>query len=76
LAIGIEEKRGPQLSSEKKMFVLEIEEEGDISKIALEEGQICWEGFREVNGKLVRGVPKRSSKDCWRHCRHEGCDLL
>ncbi|MFQ6063890.1 MAG: hypothetical protein ACE5L6_00265 [Candidatus Bathyarchaeia archaeon] len=58
------------------VFVLEIEEEGKIEKLKFEEGQICWEGFREVNGKLIRGVPKMCSKDCLKYCRHEGCDFL
>lgn len=60
----------------KGVFVLEIEEGGKIKKLKLEEGQICWEGFREVNGKLIRGVPKTCSKDCLKYCRHEGCDLI
>jgi len=59
----------------KKMHVLEIEDKGIVGKMALEERQICWEGFREVKGKLICGVPKRSSEDCFKHCRHEGCQF-
>jgi len=54
---------------------LEIEEEGRIKTLRLEEGQICWEGFRMLRGKLVRGVPRRKREDCARYCCHEGCDL-
>jgi len=54
---------------------LEIEEEGRIETLRLEEGQICWEGFRKLRGKLVRGVPRRNREDCARYCCHEGCDL-
>lgn len=67
---------GPRLPPKRKSFVLEIEEGGKIKKLKLEEGQICWEGFRQVNGKLIRGVPKKSPKDCLKYCRHEGCDFL
>lgn len=69
-------KEGPRLLSKRKPFILEIEEEGKIKKLTLEEGQICLEGFRQVNGKLIRGVPKKSPKDCLKYCRHEGCDFL
>jgi len=54
---------------------LEIEEEGKIETLKLEEGQICWEGFRKVHGRLVRGVPRRNMKDCLKYCCHEGCDF-
>jgi hypothetical protein len=69
-------KKGALLPFERKFFILEIEEGGRIKKLTLEEGQICWEGFRQVNGKLIRGVPKKSPKDCLKHCLHEGCDFL
>jgi len=73
---AIEERSRPQLLSERRVFVLEIEEGDKIKKLVLEERQICWEGFREVNGKLIRGVPKRSKEDCFKYCRHEGCGFL
>jgi len=59
----------------RKMFVLEIEEKGNIGKLELDEAQICWEGFREFGGKLIRGVPKRNREDCFKYCRHEGCQF-
>lgn len=65
-----------KLQSERRIFALEIEEGGRIRKLKFEEGQICLEGFRQVNGKLIRGVPKKSSKDCLKYCCHEGCDFL
>jgi hypothetical protein len=58
------------------LYTVEIEEDGKIKKLELEEGEICWEGFRKVHGKLIRGVPRRSSRDCFSYCRQEGCDLL
>lgn len=54
---------------------LEVEEEGKIETLRLEEGQICWEGFRKLRGKIVRGVPRRNRNDCLKYCCHEGCDL-
>jgi len=60
----------------KKVFILEVEDKGNIGKMDLDEGQICWEGFREVKGKLVCGVPKRSLEDCFKYCRHEGCEVI
>lgn len=65
-----------QLLPKGELFVLEIEEGGEIKKLMLAKGQICLEGFRLMNGKLVRGVPKRSRKDCLKYCRHESCDFL
>lgn len=76
LRIQPKEKSRPQLLSKRRVFVLEIEEGGKIKKLVLEERQICWEGFREVNGRLIRGVPKRSKEDCFKYCRHEGCGFL
>jgi len=54
---------------------LEIEEEGKIKTLTLEEEQICWEGLRKLRGELVRGVPRRNGKDCLKYCHHESCDL-
>jgi len=74
-----DEKCGKQrrkLVSKTRSSFLEIEEGGKIKKLRLEEEQICWEGFRQVGEKLIRGVPKRSSRDCLKYCRHEGCDFL
>jgi hypothetical protein len=59
-----------------RLFVLEVEEKGKIKTLELEEGEICWEGFRKVHGKLIRGVPRRSHEDCFRYCHQEGCELL
>jgi len=59
----------------KNMLVLEIEDKGNIGKLELDKGQICWEGFREFKGKLIRGVPKRNLEDCFKYCRHEGCQF-
>jgi len=64
----------PMLKRNKINF--EIEDEGKIKTLELEEWQICWEGFRKLRGKLVRGVPRRNAKDCAKYCRHEGCDLI
>lgn len=60
---------------EENKIRLEIEERGRIKVLRLEEKQICWEGFRELRGGLVRGVPRRNGKDCLKYCRHEGCDF-
>jgi len=59
----------------RSVIDLEVDEEGKIVTLRLEEGQICWEGFRKLRGKLVRGVPKRNKNDCLKYCRHEGCDF-
>lgn len=59
----------------KKLFVLEIEDKGNVRKLELDVGQICLEGFREFKGKLIRGVPKRNPEDCFKYCRHEGCQF-
>jgi hypothetical protein len=55
---------------------LEIEERGKVKKLKLDQRQICWEGFRMLRGELVRGVPMRTSRDCLKYCRHEGCDFV
>ena len=68
-------KKKPQLPFKNKYFIIEIEEEGKIKKLKLEKVQICWEGLRQVGKKLIRGVPKRSPKDCL-NCKHEGCEFL
>ncbi|UCC33143.1 MAG: hypothetical protein JSW53_05015 [Candidatus Bathyarchaeota archaeon] len=62
--------------SERRILVLEIEEGERIKKVKVKEREVCWEGFREVRGKLLRGVPKMNPKDCLKYCRHEGCDFL
>lgn len=59
----------------RSLFDLEVEEDGKIKTLRLEKEQICWEGFRKLRGKLVRGVPKRNKNDCLKYCRHEGCDF-
>jgi len=69
-------KQRQQFLSKRKSSFLEIEEGGRIKKLKLKEEQICWEGFRQVGEKLIRGVPKKSPRDCLKHCRHEGCDFL
>jgi len=70
------QKQKQQLLSKGKHVILEIEESGKIKKLKLEKKQVCWEGYRQVGKKLIRGVPKKSQKDCLKHCRHEGCDVL
>jgi len=65
-----------QTGNERSVYVVEIEDDGQIGKLALKEGQICWEGFRKVGDKLVRGVPKRNPEDCFRYCCHEGCEFI
>lgn len=71
---GIRAKSGLQ-TLEARVFDLEVEEEGEIETLRLKDGEICWEGFRRVHGKLMRGVPKRTMKDCLKYCCHEGCDF-
>jgi len=72
----IEEKRRPQPLLGGTIFVIEVEEGGKTKELALEERQICWEGFRKVKGRLIRGVPKKSKEDCLKYCYHEGCGIL
>jgi hypothetical protein len=63
-------------TQEKNAIDLEIEEGGKVKTLRLNEDQICWEGFRKLSGRLVRGVPRRNAKDCAKYCHHEGCDLI
>jgi hypothetical protein len=58
------------------LYAVDVEEDGRVKKLELEEDEICWEGFRKVAGRMIRGVPRRTSKDCSRYCTQEGCDLL
>lgn len=72
----VEIKMRARYTFKRSLIDLEVEEEGKIETVRLEEGQICWQGFRKLRGKLVRGVPKRNKNDCLKYCRHEGCDLI
>jgi GH15 family glucan-1,4-alpha-glucosidase len=72
---NIIERRIQEKQSKGKTVVLEVEENESVKKLELEENQICWDGFRKIGRKWFRGVPKRSKEDCFRYCRHEGCDL-
>lgn len=66
-----------QLNGKQRSYVLRIEKEnGEIEKLTLDDKLICWEGFRKVSGKLMRGVPKRSLEDCSKYCHHEGCQFI
>jgi len=67
--------RKVELQSKQTLLILEIEEDHQIRKLTLKEGQICWEGFRKIGNKLVRGVPKRNREDCFKYCYHEGCQF-
>lgn len=72
----VENKMRARYAFKRSLIDLEVEDEGRIETVSLEEGQICWKGFRKLRGKLVRGVPKRNKNDCLKYCCHEGCDLI
>ncbi len=61
---------------ERKCSLLIEGENGTIERLTLDEKLICWEGFRSVSGRLMRGVPKRNREDCIKYCCHEGCQFI
>lgn len=63
-------------ASTGRTFSLSLEVDGKTETLLLEEGQICWEGWRKLHGILVHGVPRRNKKDCIKYCSHEGCGLI
>jgi hypothetical protein len=64
------------LTQEIELGVLDLKDKKK-KIVKLKEDEICWRGFRiDLDGKIVRGVPRRNQGDCYRFCYKDTCDSL
>ena len=68
--------KNPQKSKINNLVVVQVCSDNKNEEIIINEEDICWDGFRIVNGIIKRGVPKRNRDDCFKYCIHARCEFL